>query len=124
MLNFKLQLFVILISLLVMGYIVYLIRRELIELRYSSMWLVVGALLIVIAVQPYLVAWIARLVGIGLPVNALFLVASLFLLVMMLVLTIAISKLSLRQTRLTQEIALLKAELQAREAARPRRRAR
>jgi hypothetical protein len=124
MLNFKLQIAVILISLLMMGYILYLIRQEIIELKYSSIWLVVGMLMIVVAVQPDLVSDVARLLGIGLPVNALFLFTLLFILMILMVVTIAISKVSLKHTRLAQEIALLRQALETRTGpAHPRRRA-
>lgn len=96
------------LSLAIMGYVIYLIRQEIIELKYSVTWIFIGLGLIAISIDPGIFTAIARMLGIGLPVNALFLTAILFLLVIIMVLTIAISKLFMKCSRLAQEIALLK----------------
>ncbi|OGL46356.1 MAG: hypothetical protein A2161_07765 [Candidatus Schekmanbacteria bacterium RBG_13_48_7] len=108
MLSFKLQLVMIFLSFFIVGYIIHLIREEIIELKYSITWIFIGLILIVISIKPDIVTWIAQLLGIGLTVNALFLISLIFTLILMMVLVIAISKLSMKCSRLTQTIALLK----------------
>lgn len=108
MLNIQLQLVLILLSVCVTGYIIHLIRKEVIELKYSVVWIFVGVGMLVISIAPQTVGLISHVMGIGLPVNALFLVAIIFIFVILMILMIAISKLSMRCSRLTQSIALLK----------------
>jgi len=120
MLNYKLQIVVVLISLLMMGGIIYLIRKEILELKYSSIWLLLGVLMIVIAFQPDLVEVLAEISGIGLPVNALYLFTLLFVLGILMVLTIAMSRASMKYTRLAQELALLRQALEEPTGAGPR----
>ena len=108
MLSLKLQLAMILLSFFMVGYIIHLLREEIIELKYSITWIFIGLILIIISIKPEIVNRIAQLLGIGLPVNALFLISLVFILILMMVLVIAISKLSMKCSRLTQTIALLK----------------
>jgi len=70
-----------------------------------------GFVLVLIAVQPQIVEIIAELLGIGLPVNAVFLLGIFCILIILLTLTVAISRTSIRTKRLIQELAILKFEI-------------
>lgn len=111
MMELKLQLLLLVISLLFAGIILFLVRKETLELKYSLAWLVTGLGLVVIAIQPGIIYAIASLMSIALPVNALFLIAIFFVLFILLTLTIAVSRAAGKIRRLAQEISILKLEL-------------
>jgi hypothetical protein len=108
MIELKLQIILIIISIIMTSYIIYLIRKEVLELKYSLFWIIIGIILLVISIFPGIIEFIARIMGIGLPVNALFLIGILFIIVILITQTVAISKAHVKITRLTQEIGILK----------------
>ncbi|KJS15165.1 MAG: hypothetical protein VR69_14835 [Peptococcaceae bacterium BRH_c4b] len=107
----RLQLFLIIISFVFAGFIFSLVKKETLELRYTLIWIVTGIILVLIALQPQIVTIVANILGVGLPVNALFLVGILFALIILFTMTIALSKASVRIKRLAQELAILKLDL-------------
>ncbi len=111
MIQIRLQLFLIVISLTFLIYIFSLVRKEKLELKYTLAWCLMGFVLVLIAVQPQIVEIIAELLGIGLPVNAIFLLGIFCILIILLTLTVAISRTSIRTKRLIQELAILKFEI-------------
>ncbi len=112
MLNLKLQIILICVSLAFMAYIIHYLRNEIVDLKYSIVWFLLGTVLILISILPQLPALIARFLGIGLVINAVFLSAIFIILMMLLIFTIGISKMHNKLIRLTQEIALLRNELE------------
>lgn len=112
MLSLKLQIVLIIISFLFMAYIINSLRNEIIDFKYTLIWFFLGIVLIVISVFPEIPVFIANFLGIGLTVNAIFLLAIFFILLILLVITIAISKSHVKTLRLTQEIAILKNKLE------------
>lgn len=107
----KLQILLIVASIAFTGFIFYLVRREDLDLKYSLTWCFMGLVLVIIALQPRIVSEGAKILGIGLPVNAVFLISIFCILNILLSVTVAVSRASHRTKRLTQEIAILKYEL-------------
>ncbi len=112
MLNLKLQLILTGVSLAFMAYIIHYLRNEVVDLKYSIVWFVLGVVLILISLLPELPALIARFLGIGLVINAVFLSAIFIILLMLLIFTIGISKMHNKLVRLTQELAILRSEIE------------
>ena len=84
--------------------IVNMIRKKRLELRYALAWLLVG--IGVLDCFPSLIDWIAQKLGIVNPVNMLFFLGFCFSLIIIFVLTISVSRTSIRIKQLTQELAL------------------
>ena len=105
--NIKTQVTVVALVLLAMVLLINRIRKNKLELKYSFMWFV-----IIFALVPELTAWLAGCMGIGQPINFLFFAGFCFSLLIIYVLTMAISRLSVKMKRLTQEMGLLKKELE------------
>lgn len=103
-------------------WVVRLIRRQRLSVRDSLAWLLTTLLAILVTVFPEILFAASRLVGIHVPSNAFFAAGILYLAVNVLVVTLAISDGAARTRRLTQECALLRAEVEAlrREFERPR----
>ena len=103
----RLQIIIAVIIVMALCVIVNMIRKKRLELRYALAWLVVGVGVLVLDCFPQLISWIAKTLGIASPVNMLFFVGFCFSLMIIFVLTIAVSRSSIRIKELTQELALL-----------------
>jgi hypothetical protein len=85
-------------------------RRRLIE-RYALLWLLSSVVLLGLSVWTGLLEVISKAVGIVYPPNALFMIAFVFVLVLLLHFSIAISRLSGETKVLAQEVARLDKEM-------------
>jgi hypothetical protein len=94
------------------GWVVRLLRVERLTLRDSLLWLVSTLVALVTVAFPDLLGWTSRLLGVQVPSNALFFLAILYLLLNLFSVTVAVSFVSARTRRLTQECALLRAEIE------------
>lgn len=105
--NLKIQVLIILATLLAMIYIINKIRTKGIELKYCLLWLLLGFGIIVFAAFPQFSKWLSHLLGISQPVNMLFLAGFCFTLPIIFSLSATVSKMSDKIKKLTQELALL-----------------
>lgn len=104
--NIRIQIIVAAIVILALCVIVNMIRKKRLELRYALAWLMVGVGTLVLDCFPNLITWLAKKVGIASPVNMLFFFGFCFSLMIIFVLTISVSRMSIRIKQLAQEIAL------------------
>jgi hypothetical protein len=88
-----------------------LIRQHRLSLRDSLLWLLSTTAALVVTIFPSVLQWIAALLAIEVPSNALFALAFVYVLLNLLSATLAISGNASRMRRLTQECALLRAEI-------------
>lgn len=102
--------FAALFCLAFVGVTVELIRRRKMEERYAILWLGLGVSMTLFSFFPGLLETVSRLVHVHYAPSLLFLIGLLFSLAFILHLTLVISKLHRKITRLAQELALLKAE--------------
>ena len=109
--NIRIQIIVGIIVILALVVIVNMIRQKKLELRYALSWLCVGIAVLVLDCFPQLITWMSRKVGIASPVNMLFFFGFCFSLIILFVLTIAMSRMSIRIKELTQEIALFEKKI-------------
>ena len=91
-------------------FFIVMLRRQKLDLKYCLVWVFALLGVAVLCVFPALLDSLSRLLGIGVPVNALFLVCIAFLAFICISLTIVVSRLSARLRQLTQNIAILKNE--------------
>ncbi|MEO3945585.1 DUF2304 domain-containing protein [Gorillibacterium sp. CAU 1737] len=94
--------------LLFLGSVIEMIRRRKISERYSLLWFILGFIMLIFSLFPKLLNGISSSLGIVYGTSFLFFIGFLFALVFILHLTTVITKLDLKMTRLTQEVALLK----------------
>jgi hypothetical protein len=105
------QLFAALASVALLGVVIELIRRRRLRERYALLWLATAGVILVFAVWRSGLHDLSRALGVAYPPNALFVLAILFMLVLLLHFSTVISKLSDRSTILTQRLALLEDRL-------------
>ena len=84
-----------------------LLKRGLMSVKYSLLWLALAVGLVIAAAFPYVVYVLRDLLDIEMPVNLVFLLMFCFVLVVLLSLSIAISQLADKCKRLTQANAML-----------------
>ena len=88
-----------------------LIRRRKLQERYALLWLITGAVLLLLSVWRDALRLLAEQVGIAYPPSALFVIASFFILVVLLHYSTVISELSERNVTLAQRLAILEERL-------------
>lgn len=99
-------------SILFFVFIINMVRTKKLELKYALIWIITSVSFIIMSVFPQTVYAVAKILEVEVASNALFLCIIFLLLLMVFVLTIAVSRQASRTKRLVQEVALLKAELE------------
>lgn len=109
------QIIAIIFSLSIFIGVIDLIRRRKLKEQYSILWLASSAILLLLSIWRELLHKVAYMAGVAYPPSLLFLIAFLFLLLIVLHFSVIISTLSENNKKLAQEIALLKARGQGRD---------
>ena len=102
----KIQIIIAVLIICALIVIIDMIRKKRLELSYALSWLLVGIGVLILDVFPQLIKTISEKIGIVSPVNMLFFFGFCFSLVIIFVLTIAVSKLSIKIKQLAQQIAI------------------
>ena len=106
---------VVALAIVVCGLMFELIRRRRLMERYALLWLAAGITLLVLALWKGLLTKLAHAAGISYLPSALFAVAFLFVVAMLVHFSITISRLSDQNTLLAQRLALLQERLDQRD---------
>jgi hypothetical protein len=106
---------------LVLGVIVELIRRHRLQERYALLWIVTGGVMLVLAIWRRGLDAFSDLIGVAYPPSALFMVAGLFVFVVLLHFSTVLSRLSEQNKTLAQRLALLEEKQRSKDEKRPRR---
>ena len=88
-----------------------LLRRGVLKEKYAVLWLVVAGIGLVFAIVPGLLDWLGASLGIGAPVNLLFFVMGVVLVLVSVQLSYELSRHEARIRRLAEEVALLKQQI-------------
>lgn len=107
-----LQFIILIVSVLFTIYIINMINKEKLELKYALTWIFSSLGLITIAIFPKILEWISVVLHILSPVNALFLIMIFFLLVIIFTLTLALSKSKKQIIAISQEVGILKEKVE------------
>lgn len=108
----KIQIFAIVVSLVVGLSVFELVRKKKLMEKYSLIWIISAAILIILSFWRNLLEWLASLLGVYYAPTALFIVLSFCGMGLLIHFSIAISKLSEQNKILAQELALLKYKIQ------------
>jgi hypothetical protein len=103
----RIQIAAIAFAVLVFVAVFELVRRRRLRERYALVWMAASLVLLVLAIWKDLLYSVSKAVGIYYPPNALFVIAFGFLLLLLLHLSAAVSRLSDQITVLAQRLALL-----------------
>ncbi len=108
------KIFAIVASILIMIIVVELVRRRRLREEYSWLWLLTGAVIILLVVWYDLLLFITHLIGAIAPTTTLFIFGLLFLMLISLHYSLQISKLSHQVKEMAQQLTLLKGQVEDR----------
>jgi hypothetical protein len=89
-----------------------MMRRHRLREKYAVFWAVVAVFTLVVAAFPALLTWAAALVGVAVPANLLFFIASMLLLVVSVQHSSELGRLEERTRTLAEEVALLRLQVE------------
>jgi len=105
------QIFALIVSVLVFAFVVDMVRRRRLREEYSVLWLATSVVMFVLVFRYEWLVALTELIGAGLPTSTLFLGAIIFLMLLSVQFCIKISRLTDQVKNLSQESALMKAEI-------------
>ena len=105
-LSWSFRIFLLLGSVLVFLIISQCIRKKRIQMKDGIFWIILGFLLVLISIFPNLAVWASRLLGIQSPANCVFFLIIFLLGCHQFGLTIRLSQLDMKNSELTQNIAI------------------
>ncbi|WP_019424795.1 DUF2304 domain-containing protein [Paenibacillus sp. OSY-SE] len=111
MISLKLQVILIIASVICALILFNLIKKYRLELKYTMLWLILMFIILNLAIFPGLIRLLAKAMGIELPVNALFLLVSFSSFAILFSMTITASRSATKIKELSQELGLLKLEV-------------
>lgn len=103
----SLKLTIVLLGLVFVGIIMYLLVKKRMNERNTLLWLAGALAIMVIALLPDILEFVARLLGVNYPPSLLFLVTTLILFLLILYQSIQISLLQDKCRELAQNLAIL-----------------
>ncbi len=101
------QIIFIVIGLCILLCVLALLKRDVLSVKYSLLWLLCGCGLLLVAIFPYIIYVIRDLFDMVMPSNVVFMIMFGFVLLLLLSHSIAVTELSHKSKRQTQAIALL-----------------
>jgi hypothetical protein len=111
----RIQILSVLGSVALFVFIIELVRRRKLKVEYAILWLTAAAAVLALSLDRGALEWFGRLVGVVYHPAALFLVATVFGILLFVHFSVVISRLSSEHTVLAQRIALLESMLESRE---------
>ena len=104
----RLKLFVILLGFGIFLGIIELVRRRKLREEYSFIWLITGFTFVFLALDNDILVVVSQFIEIAVPMNTLFFLALMFVMLLLLYFSLRISSLTTQVKNLAQQIALLK----------------
>jgi hypothetical protein len=87
--------------------IIFFLKKKALNLKYSLLWIISGAIMLILVIFPSILYKSADFLGFASPVNAIFALVLFFMLCNLMSITSIVSKQNSKSKRLTQQYALL-----------------
>jgi hypothetical protein len=100
-------------SLVIFVFVFDLLRRGVLKEKYAVLWLFVAGVGLIFSIVPGALDWLGTTLGVGAPVNLLFFVMGVVLVLVSVQLSYELSRHEARIRRLAEEIALLRQEIRS-----------
>lgn len=104
------------ISFCLLLFIFDLVRRKKLKEKYAFLWLLTGIAIFILAISQNLLNWITHSLGIAMPINALFFMGILLIILINIHFSLVISNLAEQNKKNAQKIALLETKAGMRES--------
>jgi hypothetical protein len=102
------KIFAIIVSVALLVFIIELVRRKRLREEYSWLWLLTGAIILILALWYDLLQWVTQLIGAALPTSTLFFLGLVFLILISIQFSVKVSELHNQVKNLAQGMGLLK----------------
>jgi hypothetical protein len=106
------QILGVIAALITFVFVFSLLRRGILQEKYAVLWLFFSAAVLFFAIFPSALIWICSLIGVAQPVNLLFFITVVLLVLVAVQLSYELSRHEVRIRRLAEEVALLHREVQ------------
>lgn len=110
--NIGLKAGLVVVSLIALSSIIFAVAKKKLNIKYSIVWIVWAVVILVLALFPEIIDGVAELLGIAMPVNALFLIMMALLYFLTFYVFIMISKHNEEIIKLTYENSLLRKDIE------------
>lgn len=107
----KVQIFFVIVVVAYLIFITHLLKKKKLNLKYTLLWLIAGIILLIVTIFPNLMYSISNILGIKTPINSALILASMFIIVILIAVTSIVSGLNNNLRILTQEVALLEKKI-------------
>lgn len=87
--------------------ILYYLKKKMLELKYTLIWLVAGVIMGIMIYFPELLVWFVRLLGIESNMNGLYILCIAFIMMILMTLTSIVSRQQLKIRILIQELSMM-----------------
>lgn len=87
--------------------ILYYLKRKMLELKYTLIWLVAGLIMGIMIYFPELLVWFVRVLGIESNMNGLYVLCIAFMMMILMTLTSIVSRQQLKIRILIQELSMM-----------------
>jgi hypothetical protein len=101
----------LIVSLIFLGYIIYLVKNSNLKEEYSFLWIAVSIVMIAISIFPQILNFLRKFLGFSFIENILYFFSLFFLLVLSLQMTVQVSRLSNQTKTLAQKLAMMEEKL-------------
>ena len=98
-------------ALITFVFVIDLLRRGVLREKYAVLWLFFSAAALLLAIFPAVLVWLTGILGVAEPVNLLFFVTIVLLVLVSIQLSYELSRHEARIRRLAEEVALLQEEI-------------
>jgi hypothetical protein len=109
--NSQSRILAVAISLCLLFFIFELVRRKKLKEKYALLWLFSGGIILIIATFNNILQRITNLLGIILPINTVFFLGILFIILINIHFSLVISNLSEQNKKIAQKLSLLESEI-------------
>ena len=113
--NIKTQIVVAVIVILAFFYLGAMVRKNKIEIKYALPWGFMGCVILILDFFTGIIEEMAKISGVGVPINFIFFLGFCFLLALTFTLSVLVSDLSQKTKTLTQKIGILEEKLESKE---------
>lgn len=87
--------------------IFYYLKRKMLELKYTLVWLAAGLIMGIMIYFPELLVWFVRLLGIESNMNGLYILCIAFMMMILMTLTSIVSRQQIKIRTLIQELSMM-----------------
>lgn len=106
--NFTLKIFLLFLLVLQLIFIIHIVKKDKLSMKYASLWVLLIFILGVVAIFPDFLFWLSEVLGFEKTSNMVFLLGFFFLFYLIFVMMVSISSQNEKIRLLVQELSLLK----------------